>query len=78
MARRGAQGVPLITITVRNHCDDCGSPIYLAYDASDEIAAGTIDNAESLVPTHHYAVEGQLSWANIGADLPRGRSQESW
>jgi hypothetical protein len=67
-------------IAIRTHCNDCGTPIYLAYDAGDEIAfaAGTIENAESLIPTHHYGVEGQLSWADIGADLPKERSQETW
>lgn len=49
-------------IAARSHCNECGTPIYLAYDTGDAIAfaAGTIENADSLVPTHHYGVEGQL------------------
>ena len=67
-------------IAVRTHCGVCGTPLSLAYDARDDIAltAGSLDDPASLVPTHHYGVEGRLPWANIGADLPAKPTRERW
>lgn len=59
-------------IARRGFCDRCGSPVYLAYDGSRQIAlmVGLFDRPQSLVPTHHYGVEGRLPWVDIGAQLP--------
>jgi hypothetical protein len=67
-------------IALRSHCSECGTPIYLAYGNGDEIglAAGTVDNPDCLVPTHHYGVEGRLNWADIAPDLPKARTKETW
>lgn len=61
------------TIARRGFCRQCGTPICLDYDDSDQIAlmVGTFDDARLLVPTHHYGAEGRLPWADIGQHLPR-------
>lgn len=67
-------------IALRSHCDNCGTPIYLAYDKRDDIAlsAGSAENPEQLVPTHHYGVESRLVWADLASDLPARATTESW
>jgi hypothetical protein len=59
-------------IARRGFCDRCGTPAYLVYDGSDQIALmlGLFDKPASLVPSHHYGVEGRLPWVDIGSDLP--------
>ena len=65
-------------IAVRAHCGTCGTPLYLAYDGQDEIAltAGSMNQPEAVTPDHHYGVEGRLSWADIGQDLPAEETRE--
>ena len=44
-------------IAVRTHCGAYGTPLYLAYDARDDVAltVGTFDTLEAVHPTHHTA-----------------------
>jgi hypothetical protein len=67
-------------IALRTHCGACGTALSLAYDARDDIAltVGSMDAPASVVPTHHYGVEGRLPWADIGAGLPAKPTREHW
>ena len=67
-------------IALRSHCAACGTPLSLAYDARDDIAltVGSMDEPQSVTPTHHYGVEGRLAWADIGSDLPGKPTKERW
>lgn len=59
-------------IAVRGFCPTCGSPAYLAYDGSGQIAlmAGLLDDAGLFAPSHHYGAESRLPWVDAGRDLP--------
>jgi hypothetical protein len=78
------QGTPAVfrssPIAVRAHCGTCGTPLYLKYDSRDEtaLAVGTLDEAQTVTPTHHYGTEGRLPWADIGRDLPGRQTRERW
>ena len=63
-------------IAERGFCARCGSPVYLRYDGSSEIAlmVGLFDDPTGLVPTHHYGIESRLPWVDIGKDLPGERT----
>ena len=67
-------------IALRSHCDNCGTPIYLAYDKRDDIAlsAGSAENPELLAPTDHYGAESRLVWADPASSLPARATRESW
>jgi hypothetical protein len=67
-------------LAIRAHCGMCGTPLYMAYDARDELAltVGSMDAADSVEPTHHYGCEGRLSWVDINPQLPAKRTQEAW
>jgi hypothetical protein len=67
-------------IAIRTHCAACGSPLYLAYDARDDVAltVGTFDTPEAVRPTHHYGAESRLAWADIGSALPTKSTRETW
>jgi hypothetical protein len=59
-------------IAERGFCDRCGTPLFLKYDGESDIALllGAFDQADALIPTYHYGVEGRLSWVDIGHGLP--------
>ena len=67
-------------IAQRAHCGGCGTPLYLKYDSRSDTAvtAGSLDEPQTVTPTHHYGVEGRLHWADIGRDLPGRETRESW
>jgi hypothetical protein len=67
-------------IAVRAHFRNCGTPLFLKYDSRDDIAlaVGTLDDPQSVTPTHHYGIEGKLAWADIGRDLPGPQTRETW
>jgi hypothetical protein len=67
-------------IALRTHCGTCGTALSLAYNARTDIAltVGSMDEPQSVTPTHHYGVEGRLPWADIGRDLPGKPTKESW
>jgi hypothetical protein len=67
-------------IALRSHCDNCGTPIYLAYDARDDIAlaAGSAEHPEQLTPTHHYGIESRLPWADLTSNMPARATKEAW
>jgi hypothetical protein len=67
-------------IAVRAHCGQCGTPLFLKYHSRDDVAlaAGTLDEPQSLTPTDHYGIEGRVAWADIGRDLPGRRTRETW
>jgi hypothetical protein len=63
---------PSSGIAVRGFCAGCGTPLFLQYRNSPQIAlmAGCFDDPALLRPTHHYGIESRLPWADIGRDLP--------
>ena len=65
---------------VRTHCGACGAPLYLAYDARNDVAltVGTFDTPEAVHPTHHYGAESRLAWGDIGPALPAKPTRERW
>jgi hypothetical protein len=67
-------------IAVRAHCGACGPPLYLAYDARDDVAlaVGTFDNPEAVNPTHHYGAENRVGWVDMGPGLPAKETLERW
>jgi hypothetical protein len=64
-------------IATRGFCRECGTPLYLRYDQSDQVGilVGAFDDAETLRPSHHYSIESRLPWVDCGADLP-GKERE--
>jgi hypothetical protein len=60
------------SIAQRGFCAQRGTPTYLAYDRSEQIALmlGLFDQPQTLVPSHHYGVESRLPWVDIGPGLP--------
>jgi len=60
-------------VAERGFCDRCGSPLFLQYDRSQEIALmlGAFDDPAQLRPTHHYGVESTLPWDDRADGLPR-------
>jgi hypothetical protein len=66
---------------------DCGEDalrqlrqaLSLAHDSQDDLAltVGSMDEPQSVTPTHHYGIEGRLAWMDIGNDLPGKRTRES-
>jgi hypothetical protein len=71
-------------IAVRIHCGACGTALSLVYDERDDVAlaVGSMDEPQSVRPTHHYGVEGRLPWVDIGVDigreLPAKVTKERW
>lgn len=61
------------TVAERGFCGRCGTPLYLQYDRSGEVALmlGAFDEPAALAPTHHVGVESMLPWNDCGAGLPR-------
>lgn len=39
---------------------------------------GTLNRPEAIEPRSHCGVEGRLPWADCGAGLPEGKTEESW
>jgi hypothetical protein len=72
------QSRPSSRIACRAFCNTCGSPIYLAYNDSDELGfmVGSFDDPNAFAPQYHYGIEGRLKWADAGASLPHGRETE--
>ncbi|HEX4240016.1 MAG TPA: GFA family protein [Steroidobacteraceae bacterium] len=66
------------SIATRGFCRDCGTPLYLRYDQSDEIGilVGVFDEPETLRPSHHYGIESRLPWVDCGAGLPGKETEE--
>jgi hypothetical protein len=66
------------SIAQRGFCANCGTPTSLKYDGTNEIALfiGLFDQAEKLIPTYHYGIEGRLPWVDIGSGLPEKRTEE--
>jgi hypothetical protein len=64
-------------IALRSHC---ATPIYLVYDARDDIAlsAGSAEHPEQPTPTHHYGVESRLPWAYLTSNMPARATKETW
>lgn len=51
----------------RSFCAACGTPLAFDYPDEDRIdmLVGSFDEPETLVPTHHFAIEQQLpAWAD--------------
>ncbi|MHC1551000.1 GFA family protein [Phyllobacterium sp. K27] len=67
-------------LATRSFCGDCGTPIALIYDASDEIAvyAGTLDQPQLAVPTYNYNDRSRLPWVLCGSCLPNHPATEDW
>jgi hypothetical protein len=58
-------------IAERGFCACCGTPLLLRYDGEARLAlmVGAFDRPASLVPTHHYGVEGRQPWVDVGHGL---------
>jgi hypothetical protein len=65
-------------IAQRGFCRHCGTPLFLQYDASPEVALmlGVFDRPEDLVPAYHYGVESRLPWIDCGSQLPGKATKE--
>lgn len=60
-------------------CKHCGSTIVWIASEHPEwtnIALGTLDHPEKVVPTKHTCVESQLPWYRILDNLPKERCDE--
>jgi hypothetical protein len=64
-------------IADRAFCVHCGTPLFLRYRRSPQIAlmAGAFDDPAGFRPSHHYGVESRLPWVDIGHDLPAHRTE---
>jgi hypothetical protein len=61
------------SVAERGFCGRCGSPLFLQYDRSSEVALmlGAFDDPAAMRPTHHYGVESMLAWNDHHDELPR-------
>jgi DNA-binding SARP family transcriptional activator len=69
-------------IAERGFCANCGSsltyrPLFPPWSDWIDVFAAGLDNPETLSPTWHLGVEGQMPWLDIRSDLPRVRCAES-
>jgi len=58
----------------RLFCGRCGSPLVfdMAREEDVDVTIGTLDNPDSLVPTHHIWTQSALACTSgLGAGLPR-------
>ncbi|MDG4881943.1 GFA family protein [Mesorhizobium sp. WSM4884] len=65
----------------RGFCENCGTPLTLAYDANqDELAlhAGTLDAPERFEPRYNYGASQRLGWVRCGIGLPNRNTEERW
>ena len=63
----------------RGFCRRCGSRlVWMSPDrpAWTNLAVGSLDRPEDVVPREHACVESQLPWYRPGDDLPRRRSDQ--
>ncbi|MEP7453512.1 GFA family protein [Phyllobacterium sp. SB3] len=67
-------------LAARSFCGDCGTPISLAYDGSDEVAiyAGALDQPEIAIPAYNYNARSRLPWVTCGTHLPNHTGTEDW
>jgi hypothetical protein len=68
-------------IAKRGFCQECGTPLTLAYDArTDEIAlhAGAFDDPNTLIPQYNYGSGQRLGWVSCGVELPHHFTKERW
>ena len=42
------------------------------------LTVGSLDEPQSVTPTHHCGVESRLPWVDIGAGLPAEPAKEKW
>jgi hypothetical protein len=61
------------SVARRGFCGRCGSPLFLQYDRSDEVAlmVGAFDEPATLRPGHHYGAESMLPWNDHPDGLAR-------
>lgn len=59
-------------------CRHCGTPLFLQYDGSEELAlmVGAFDRPDEFVPGYHYGVEGRLPWVDCGQGLPERPTEQ--
>jgi hypothetical protein len=59
-------------IASRGSRRECGTPLFLKYVDSGQIAfmAGCFDEPGGFHPSHHYGAESRLGRADIGSQLP--------
>jgi hypothetical protein len=66
------------SIATRGFCRECGTPLFLRYDGSDEVGIliGTLDEPGRYSPAYHYGVESRLPWVDCGPKLPAETTRE--
>ncbi len=69
-------------IAERGFCADCGSslnyrPLFPPWSDWIDVFAACLDHPETITPTWHLGVEGQMPWLDIRSDLPRVRCADS-
>jgi hypothetical protein len=59
-------------IAVRGACPICGTPLFLRYKESADIAimVGALDDPARFRPSHHYGAENRIAWVDIDEGLP--------
>lgn len=59
--------------SARGFCEECGTPLYLQLDGTDEVGilVGAFDEVAVLNPTQQSGVSERLPWVTCGADLPQ-------
>ncbi|MHC1550347.1 GFA family protein [Phyllobacterium sp. K27] len=67
-------------LAIRSFCGDCGTPISLNYDGSDEVGiyTGTLDQPEIAIPAYNYNSQSRLPWVTCGRQLPNQAGTEDW
>jgi len=64
----------------RTFCRSCGTPLtYRRDDMVDtiDVTTGSLDEPDSLPPTHHSWLEDSISWVRFGDGLPTYRKTRS-
>ncbi|MBW9118103.1 GFA family protein [Rhizobium cauense] len=67
-------------IATRGFCKDCGTPLFLKYDADEliRLTIGSLDRPQDVLPQGHYGVESRLKWIDCGRGLPEEETHEKF
>lgn len=59
---------------IRHFCGNCGSSMFYEFDNYPdriEILVGTMDNADTVIPTFHGFYSERIGWFDVADTLPR-------
>jgi hypothetical protein len=67
------------SLTHRDFCSACGTPLSFRYDDADTISVtlGSLDRPQDVAPVRHYGTESRIGWLDHLEGLPGETTAES-